>query len=177
MSSIRLGARSVVNVINTGGSHLAAESDKKQVIQTPVRHLSQLMRSWYFLSSVNSIFKRAFAAIQGARCQSFGLTLRLLPYFMCANSEASDKTARMNSEGSGEIALMRRLAWTFAVRICDKYHYLMSWLICYWPWIAVCQIKYFLGYSCITEFIKRVGEKDKMQACAKHPIGFPQRVQ
>ena len=31
-----------------------------------------------------------------------------------------------NREGSGE---MRRLAWDFAGRLCDKYHNLMSWLI------------------------------------------------
>ena len=43
----------------------------------------------------------------------------ILPYFMCANSE-----------GSGETARMRRLAWVFAGRlhVCDKYHDLMSWL-------------------------------------------------
>ena len=35
----------------------------------------------------------------GARCLIVGRTLRLLPYFMCANSE-----------GSGETAWMRRLA-------------------------------------------------------------------
>ena len=33
-----------------------------------------------------------------------------------------------NREGSGEIAPMRRLAWAFAGRVCDKYHNLMSWL-------------------------------------------------
>ena len=32
----------------------------------------------------------------GARCLIFGPTLRLLPYFMCANSEGSGKTARMH---------------------------------------------------------------------------------
>ena len=31
----------------------------------------------------------------GARCLIFGRTLRLLPYFMCANSEGSGETARM----------------------------------------------------------------------------------
>ena len=31
----------------------------------------------------------------GARCLIVGRTLRLLPYFMCANSEGSDETARM----------------------------------------------------------------------------------
>ena len=48
----------------------------------------------------------------------FCRTLRLLPYFMCANSE-----------GSGETARMRKLAWAFVGRICDKYHNLMSWHI------------------------------------------------
>ena len=41
-----------------------------------------------------------------------------IPYFMCANSK-----------GSGETAQMRRLAWAFAGRLCDKYHNLLSWLI------------------------------------------------
>ena len=34
-----------------------------------------------------------------------------------------------NSEGSGETARMRRIAWAFADRLCDTYHNLMSWLI------------------------------------------------
>ena len=46
-----------------------------------------------------------------------GRTVRLLPYFMYANRE-----------GSGETARMRRLAWAFAGRLCDKYHNHMSWL-------------------------------------------------
>ena len=54
----------------------------------------------------------------GAGCLIFGRTLHLLPYCMCANSE-----------GSGETAQMRRLAWAFGGRLCDKYHNLMSWLI------------------------------------------------
>ena len=53
----------------------------------------------------------------GDRCLIFGRTLRLFPYFMCANSE-----------GSGETARMRRLAWAFVGRLCGKYHNLMSWL-------------------------------------------------
>ena len=53
-----------------------------------------------------------------ARCLIFGWTLRILPYFMCANSK-----------GSGETAWMPRLAWAFAGRLCDKYHNLMNWLI------------------------------------------------
>ena len=47
-----------------------------------------------------------------------GRTLRLLSYFMCANSK-----------GSGQTARMRRLAWAFAGRLCDKYHNLICWLI------------------------------------------------
>ena len=53
----------------------------------------------------------------GARCVIFGRNLRLLPYFMYANSE-----------GSGKTAWMRRLIWAFAGRPFDKYHNLMSWL-------------------------------------------------
>ena len=36
-----------------------------------------------------------------------------------------------NSEGCVETARMRRLAWAFAGRLCDKYQNLMSWLIWY----------------------------------------------
>ena len=39
-------------------------------------------------------------------------------------------TLCVHSEGSDETAQMRRLAWAFAGRLCDKYHNLMSWLIC-----------------------------------------------
>ena len=48
----------------------------------------------------------------------FGRTLRLLPYFIWANSEGSGKTVRMH-----------RLTWAFTGCLCDKYHNLMSWLI------------------------------------------------
>ena len=45
-----------------------------------------------------------------------------------------------NSEGSGETARMRRLAWAFAGRLCDKYHNLMSWLILFqWHHLGVCK--------------------------------------
>ena len=43
------------------------------------------------------------------------------PYYMSANSK-----------GSGETALMRRLAWVCAGRLCDQYHFLMCWLIFDW---------------------------------------------
>ena len=42
------------------------------------------------------IFSNAHAqSSSGARCQIFGRILRLLSYFMCANSEGSGETARM----------------------------------------------------------------------------------
>ena len=34
-----------------------------------------------------------------------------------------------NSEGSGETARMRRIAWALAGRLCDKYHNLLCWVI------------------------------------------------
>ena len=61
-----------------------------------------------------SLQKRMRSNPLGLRIWFFGQTLRLLPDFMCAISE-----------GSGET----NLAWAFAVRLCDKYHNLMSWLI------------------------------------------------
>ena len=45
----------------------------------------------------------------GVRCQIFGRTQRLPPYFLCANSE-----------GSGETARKRRLPGAFAGRLCGK---------------------------------------------------------
>ena len=83
----------------------------------PATYFSHLMRVWYFSSSVNSFFKRVCAAIQWGYMSDFCRTLRLFPYFMCANSE-----------GCGEHVRMHMLAWAFAGRLCDKYHNLMSWL-------------------------------------------------
>ena len=95
------------------------------VIMPKVPHLSQLMRfTWYFSSSLNSFFKRAHVQpSSGTRWLIFGRTIRLLPYFMCANSE-----------GSGETARMRRLAWAFAGRLCDKHHNLMNYHIFLTSW-------------------------------------------
>ena len=81
------------------------------------RELSHVRRLRHFSSSVNSFFKRARP--MGLDVWFLGWTLRLLPYFMCANSE-----------GSGEAAHMHRLAWAFTGRLCDKYHNLMGWPIC-----------------------------------------------
>ena len=63
----------------------------------------------------------------GATCLMFGRTLRLLSYFMCANSE-----------GSGETARIRRLARAFDGCLCDKYHYLMRWLVLKFSETAYC---------------------------------------
>ena len=65
----------------------------------------------------------------------FGQTLRLLLYFMCANSEGFGKTAQMRS-----------LAWAFAVHLCDKYHNLMSWLICRFTFAFVDSLYLFDGW-------------------------------
>ena len=74
---------------------------------------SHLMRLWHLSPSVNSISNMHAQQSTGATRLIFGQTFRLLPYFMYANSK-----------GSGQI----RLAWAFAVRLCDKYYNLMSWL-------------------------------------------------
>ena len=80
------------------------------------------MRLWFVSSSVNSFLKRAHAQRSiGTRCLIFGRTLRLLPYFMCANNEGSGETR--GCAGSP----------AFAGRLCDKYHNHMSWLICRSP--------------------------------------------
>ena len=87
------------------------------------------MRLWAFSSSVNSFLTNKHAqSSNGAKCLIFGRPFRLLPYFMCANSE-----------GSGETARMRRLAWAFTRRLRDKYHNLMSWLNCMKSTISVQQ--------------------------------------
>ena len=81
--------------------------------------MSQLMRLMVLFVLCTSHSSNAHVQpSSGARCLIFGGTLRLLPNFMCANSE-----------GSGETAQMRRLGWAFAGRLYDKYHNLMSWLI------------------------------------------------
>ena len=73
---------------------------------------------WYFLSYINSFFKCL-------RSHSVGLDVWFLVgplvylHTSCVNSK----------EGSDETARMRRLAWAFAGRLCDKNHNLMRWLI------------------------------------------------
>ena len=76
-------------------------------------HSGHSMRLWYFSTSVNSFSNTHAQPSSGDRCLSLSI-----PYFICANSDHS-----------GESVQMRRLAWAFAGRLCDKYHNLMSWLI------------------------------------------------
>ena len=49
-------------------------------------------------------------------------------YFHTSCMRTAKPLARLRG-CSGETARMRRLAWAFAGRLCDKYHNLMSWLI------------------------------------------------
>ena len=67
-------------------------------------------RIWFFEHSVMTNFNCACPAIQGARDLAFCLKVCLDLLLVWASSG-----------GSGETARMRRLAWTFAARICDKY--------------------------------------------------------
>ena len=57
-------------------------------------HLSQLMRLWYFSSSVNSFFNAHAQPSSWARCLIFDQALRLLPYFMCVNSKGLARLRR-----------------------------------------------------------------------------------
>ena len=56
----------------------------------------------------------------GAGCLVFGRALCLLPCFV--------KFVCAGSGGSGGAALVRRLAWAFTGRLCEKSHGLVSWL-------------------------------------------------
>ena len=58
--------------------------------------LSHLMRLWYFSSSVTHSSNVHAQPSSVARYLIFGRTLRLLPYFMCANSEGSGETVQMH---------------------------------------------------------------------------------
>ena len=81
-----------------------------------------MIKSWYAPShEVMVIFvfcKRILQTRMGIHPVGIDVWFLVGPfvYFMWANSE-----------GSGETARMRRFAWAFAGRLCDKYHNLMSW--------------------------------------------------
>ena len=53
-----------------------------------------------------------------------------LCFFFCLMLPQGPHYMSANSKGSGKTALTRSLAWAFAGRLCDKYPFLISWLIC-----------------------------------------------
>ena len=81
--------------------------------------MSRLMRLWHLSPSVNPIFKHACAAIHWRYTSDF---------WSDPSSTSILHVCEQRRLCSGETAWMRSLAWAFAVRLCDKYHNLMSWL-------------------------------------------------
>ena len=79
--------------------------------------LSHLMRLWRFSSSINSFFKRACAAIHWGMMSDFWSDPSSTSILHVCEQRRLWQNARMPS-----------LAWAFAVRLCDKYHKLLSWL-------------------------------------------------
>ena len=70
------------------------------------------------------------------------------------------------SEGSGETARMRRLAWVFAGRLCGKYHTLISWLnYCMPRWYQI-TISAILVFSLL--------EKIHLSPLTSEVVGAPQ---
>ena len=74
-----------------------------------------------FMEDYKSCFMRLgrhAQPLKRARDVALCLKLLLVPFIVWANSESSSETAHMH-----------RLTWAFTVRLCDKYPYLMNWLI------------------------------------------------
>ena len=87
----------------------------KLLIERRKNDLSRLMRLWHLSPSVNSIFKHACAAIHCGYTSVFWSdpsSTSIL--YVC-------EQRRLWRDGASACA--------FAVRLCDKYHNLMSWLI------------------------------------------------
>ena len=130
------------------------------------------MRLWYFSSSVNPFFKCTSAAVQFGG--GVGWTLRLLPYYMCANSEDCGDTTRM-----------RRLAWAIAGRLCGKYHNLMSWLkystiaisyhaywnVQHWKGKRIFTVSIFVQHSDVMQMTTWSGRLDLMQMTHSELLG------
>ena len=97
--------------------------------------LSSLMRLWYFSFSVNSFFKRACAATQWG--------------YSVASDFWSDPSSTSLLHVCEQRRLWRRLrgcaGWpeSFTVRLCDKYHNLMSWLI---NFLQFCKCSVFFSF-------------------------------
>ena len=62
--------------------------------------------------------------LNGAKEMDFCMKLPQAHYYKSANSK-----------GSGETALMHRLAWAFAGRLSDNDHFLMGWLVKHKHWM------------------------------------------
>ena len=83
------------------------------------KKMSPVMRICVFEHSVMTNFNCACPAIQRVRDLAFCLKVPLDSLLVWASSE-----------GSGETARMRRLAWTFDARIGDKYQIRLTRSIC-----------------------------------------------
>ena len=100
--SLRWGAHIILLVLSWGGSIVPTSMIFRQI---KVHKLSHHMRLWHFPSCVNSFFKRACAVIQWGWMSDFfvGPGFRLLPYFMCANSEGSFKRLQKKTKDNFKI--------------------------------------------------------------------------
>ena len=83
-------------VSETNNTKVPGGVDSGPQTRTGIDDMSHVMRLWSFSSSIKSFFKNAHAQpSSGARCLIFSWTLRLLPFFRCANSEDYGETAGM----------------------------------------------------------------------------------
>ena len=95
-------------------------------------HMSRVKRICVFEHSIMTNFNCACPAIQWGRGLAFYLKVPFDSLLVWASSE-----------GSGETARMRRLAWTFAARIGYKYQIRLTRSICL-PWLITIKWHYFL---------------------------------
>ena len=106
--------------------------------------MSSSIPSWQILTAHAQSFR-------GARDLAFCLKVPLDSLLVWANSE-----------GSGETARMRRLAWTFAARIGDKYQIRLTRSICQYPLVShnfdcwVSLRKYSLGTYTSVQSLKHI---------------------
>ena len=82
------------------------------------------MRLWHLSPSVNSIFKHTCAAIH------WGYTSDIW-----SDPSSTSKRYVCQQRRLWRDCASRSLARAFAVRLCDKYHNLMSWLV----WCAIAE--------------------------------------
>ena len=99
--------------------------------------LSRLMRLWHLSPSVNSIFKHACAAIHWRYTSGFWSDPSSTSIFYVCEQR---RLTRLS------------LAWAIAVRLCDKYHNLMSWLNYYWNVYRRCPMRCLYGWQWYCHF-------------------------